>query len=79
MALAMSCGGPADPGNASSMVATAMSIFRQSTEGIGSGGAGIPPADGRRGAFGEDAPPPLHDEEHGGDGGLQEPEARRGL
>jgi len=49
---------PANPGDPSSMVATAMSIYRQSVglEGLG-GAPDPPPADGRGASFGESAPP----------------------
>lgn len=56
---------PANAGDASSMVSTALSIFRQvnrDTMGVGidSGSQNsIPPADGRSADFGTDAPPPL--------------------
>jgi len=71
---------PANPGDASTMVATAMSIFRQTTEGVGgNSGPGIPPADGRRAVFGDDAPPPLHNDEHAGDGAQHEVGTRTGL
>jgi len=51
---------PANPSDASAMVATAMSIFRQSAGGLEAGG--IPAADGRGAAFGGE-PPPLREEE----------------
>lgn len=60
---------PADPGNASAMVSTAMSIFRQVGNGgdVGRGGAdaGMPHADGSTADFGADTLPPL-----GGDDSL---------
>lgn len=59
---------PANPADASSMIATAMGIYRQVGNGFGGGdsfggSAGvatdIPPADGRGAAFGADMPPPM--------------------
>jgi len=52
---------PANPGDASSMVATAMGIFRHvgGDAAAGGGAAGLQPADGRRANFGTAMPPPL--------------------
>jgi len=53
---------PANPGDAASMVATAMNIYRHVGGGdsaLGSPVGGFPPADGKTAAFGQDSPPML--------------------
>lgn len=65
---------PANPGDASAMVSTAMSIFRHvnrdgslSESGGSFGGGGVPPADGRSPAFSAESPP-FQDVDSGGAG-----------
>lgn len=53
---------PANPGDPSTMVATAMSIYRQSVGSDGlSGAPDLPPADGRNASFGDGAAPLIDD------------------
>jgi len=60
---------PANPSDASGMIATAMGIYRQVGGDGGLGGlpaaqpGSIPAADGRRASFGMDSPPPFDREE----------------
>mmetsp|Transcript_137315 Transcript_137315/g.342386 ORF Transcript_137315/g.342386 Transcript_137315/m.342386 type:complete len:458 (+) Transcript_137315:90-1463(+) len=66
---------PANPGDASSMIATAMGIYRQvgGENGLGGSGvgpaSGIPAADGRRSSFGADSQIPFDREEPDGEAG----------
>jgi len=56
---------PADPGNASAMVSTAMSIFRHvgGSADVGRGSTEIPHADGSTANFGNDSLPPPGDDD----------------
>merc|ERR1712039_138536 len=62
---------PANPGDASAMVGTAMAIFKNSSSGFGGGtdSSMLPPADGRTSSFGVESPPPLDEDEPSGDDG----------
>jgi len=66
---------PANPGDASAMVAQALSIYRQVSRGteLPASSAHMPPADGKSGAFGSDAPPPLFEEDGGAGMASDEP------
>lgn len=65
---------PANPGDASTMVATAMSIFKASgglysePGGPSSRGGGLPAPDGSRAEFGQDSPPLFDGEDPSADG-----------
>lgn len=61
---------PADPANAAGMVTTAMSIFKQVGGNSEPAVSGIPPADGRLAAFGDELPP-LDDGDSQGDARAQ--------